>query len=302
MARIRTIKPEFWTDIALMECSLNARLLFIGTWNFADDAGNLDRSAKQIKARVFPGDTIDCEPLLRELLVAELLIEYSVSGKNYLHVPGFTKHQVINRPSKPQCPDYEDSLRVQGGLTLEGKGREGRGVEGKGDSPRSRSVPSKVASPENQTPTENNKTSVVLSEGTGENLEIDTAGAAARRATWEGYSEAYTARYSVAPVRNHKSNSLIKQFVTRLGHDESPGVARFFLSHNNALYVRSKHALDLMIRDAEGLRTEWARGRTVTNAEAEQADRTQANVNVWGGLIDKAERERAALPAEGNGE
>ena len=135
MARIRTIKPEFWTDAALMECSVSTRLLFIGTWNFADDNGNLDRSAKQIKARVFPADAIDCEPLIQELMNHQLLIEYSVSGKKYLHIQNFTKHQVINRPSSPHCPLHDDSLNTHGVLTddsmREGKGKEGKGKEGK---------------------------------------------------------------------------------------------------------------------------------------------------------------------------
>lgn len=132
MARIRTIKPEFWTDEKLIECSLIARLLFIGTWNFADDAGNLDRSPKQIKARIFPLDEIDCEPYLLELISHGLLTEYSVNEKKYLHISGFEKHQLINRPSKPVCPQYDlfsDSLSAHAG-------REGKGREGSGDSRR----------------------------------------------------------------------------------------------------------------------------------------------------------------------
>lgn len=139
MARIRTIKPEFWSDDTITECSLSARLLFIGIWNFADDAGNLDRSHKQIKTRIFPLDNINCEPLIQELLTHGLLIEYSVSGQKYLHIPGFAKHQLINRPSKPVVPAYEESLRTHVALTegsvsthpvREGKGREGSGREG----------------------------------------------------------------------------------------------------------------------------------------------------------------------------
>jgi hypothetical protein len=136
VARVRTIKPEFWSDDKLTECSLKARLLFIGTWNFADDAGNLDRSAKQIKARVFPVDSIDCEPLLAELIARGLLIEYSVSGRKFLHIRGFEKHQVINRPSKPQCPAYDDALSTHGALTDPSlsthAGREGKIREEKG--------------------------------------------------------------------------------------------------------------------------------------------------------------------------
>lgn len=126
MARIRTIKPDFWTDEKLTDCSLSARLLFIGTWNFADDSGNLDRSHKQIKARVFPLDNIECEPLILELIAQGLLIEYSVEGKLYLHIKGFEKHQLINRPSKPTCPVYEGSLSAHAGR----KGKEGKGEEG----------------------------------------------------------------------------------------------------------------------------------------------------------------------------
>jgi hypothetical protein len=128
MARIRTIKPDFWTDEKLTECSLSARLLFIGTWNFADDNGNLDRSAKQIKARVFPLDNLDCEPLILELLAKELLIEYSYEDRLYLHIQGFNKHQLINRPSKPTCPIYDESLRTHGVLITEGR-KERKGVE-----------------------------------------------------------------------------------------------------------------------------------------------------------------------------
>lgn len=147
MARLRTIKPEFWTDDAVTDCSLIARLLFIGIWNFADDYGNLDRSAKQIKAKVFPLDDIDCEPLLVDLITHGLLIEYSVSGKKYLHIPGFTKHQLINRPSSPVCPAYEDSVSTQGVLSEDsvsthsgGIGKEGKGKEGGSTPPRKRSI------------------------------------------------------------------------------------------------------------------------------------------------------------------
>ncbi len=133
MARIRTIKPEFWTDPSIMECSLSARLLLIGMLNFADDKGNIEGSAKMIKVQVLPADDVDVSPLLEELVENDLLIPYTVNGRKYYHIKGFTKHQQINRPSPPRCPLYEDSLSAHGGLTEdsrpEGKGREGKGKE-----------------------------------------------------------------------------------------------------------------------------------------------------------------------------
>ncbi|WP_324030596.1 hypothetical protein [Pantoea sp. JZ2] len=104
MARIRTIKPEFWTDEKVVECSFEARLMFIGMFNFADDKGNLVRSPKRIKMQIFPADMIDCEPLIKELSVAGLVSEYSVNGVEYIHIDGFSKHQKINRPSATTIP------------------------------------------------------------------------------------------------------------------------------------------------------------------------------------------------------
>ena len=117
MARIRTIKPDFWTDDALTECSVSARLLFIGTWTFADDNGNIERSAKQLKCKIFPADIFPVEPLIQELIRENLLQEYEVNGKKYLHIRTFKLHQIINRPSKNCLPVYDDSLKTHGALT-----------------------------------------------------------------------------------------------------------------------------------------------------------------------------------------
>lgn len=99
MARIRTVKPEFWSSEQVMSCSPVARLLFIGIWNFCDDGGNHPMSARTIKALVFPGDDISIasvESLISELLTADLLITYCVDGKIYIHVQGW-KHQKIEK-------------------------------------------------------------------------------------------------------------------------------------------------------------------------------------------------------------
>jgi hypothetical protein len=117
MARLRTIKPEFWSDAAVGECSPSARLLFVATWNFADDHGGLDRNAKQLKAQAFPYDAIDCEPLVQELLRAGLLVEYVSNGKKYLHIRNFQKHQKIEKPSSPRIPLYDPSVNPPRALT-----------------------------------------------------------------------------------------------------------------------------------------------------------------------------------------
>ena len=68
MPKIRGIKPEYWTDEDIVELSIPARLLFIGLWNFACDNGHLADKPKQIKMRILPGDDVNIEKLLEELV------------------------------------------------------------------------------------------------------------------------------------------------------------------------------------------------------------------------------------------
>jgi hypothetical protein len=87
--KIRGIRPEFWTDEDVCEASIPARLLFIGLWNYACDNGHLQDKPKQIKARIFPADTVNCAELLREL--DDLgLIECS---DGWITVPNLARHQ-----------------------------------------------------------------------------------------------------------------------------------------------------------------------------------------------------------------
>lgn len=113
MARIRTIKPEFWSSEQVMECQPLTRLLFIGIWNFCDDGGNHPDSEKTIKARVFPGDEISSSSIRRmldELSSNGLLAFYEHSGKRYLHVCGW-EHQRIDKPTF-KYPEFVQSLVV----------------------------------------------------------------------------------------------------------------------------------------------------------------------------------------------
>ncbi len=111
--------------------------------------------------------------------------------------------------------------------------------------------------------------------------------------TWDAYCVAYRERYGVDPVRNAKVNGQLAQVVSRLGGSEAPAVASFYVRHNFALYVRAKHPVDLMLRDCEGLRTEWATGRTVTTTEAMQQDRKQNTVNAFAPLLAEAQAREA---------
>ncbi|WP_395119659.1 hypothetical protein ACFCQI_01715 [Rhodanobacter sp. FW102-FHT14D06] len=140
MARIRSIKPEFWSSEQVMECSPTARLLFIGLWNFCDDAGNHSLSVRTIKAEIFPGDDIDSSSIrgmLDELSSNGLIVFYSSENKDFLHVTGW-QHQRIDKPTfkhPPYRPENSAMPRrtVDDSSTPERRGEERRGEEGKGE-------------------------------------------------------------------------------------------------------------------------------------------------------------------------
>ena len=104
MARIRSIKPEFWTSEQVVECSTNARLLFIGMWNFCDDYGRHTFAPKQLKALIFPADDFtatDVAGMLDELVNAKLIRKYKVNDKEYLEVSGWHHQKIDKRQPAP---------------------------------------------------------------------------------------------------------------------------------------------------------------------------------------------------------
>lgn len=107
MPRIRSFKPEFFTSAQVVECSTNARLLFLGMWCWCDDKGVHPASVKQAKMEVFPGDEFAPEQIggfIAELIENRLLIEYEGhDGQRYWSVTGW-HHQRIDKPQPAKYP------------------------------------------------------------------------------------------------------------------------------------------------------------------------------------------------------
>ncbi len=100
MPRIRSIKPEFWTDSKIVGLSPHARLLFVGAWNFADDFGCVPADPLQLKLRVLPADPVDAEALVDELIKQGLLVEMETAdGVVFWHVTHWDRHQRVSKPS-----------------------------------------------------------------------------------------------------------------------------------------------------------------------------------------------------------
>lgn len=139
MARIRTVKPEFFTSEQVVDCSPTARLLFIGMWCFCDDGGVHPASPKRLKMEVFPADNISEKQIIvyvDELVKSELITEFvGHDGKSYWQVTGW-HHQKIEKPTlrHPQKSNDSTTIRrpVVDSSPTEGKGKESIGKESKG--------------------------------------------------------------------------------------------------------------------------------------------------------------------------
>lgn len=141
MARIRSVKPEFWTDEDVTDASRDARLLFIGLWNIADDAGRLWDKPRQIKAQVLPtDDDVDVAALIEELVGIGLLSRWvSADGRNFLQVRNFSQHQRPQHPTASKIDTrgakcissstFTNPHEESGGLIQERRGEEGSGEE-----------------------------------------------------------------------------------------------------------------------------------------------------------------------------
>lgn len=93
MARIRSIKPDFFLHEGLAELSPLHRVFFIGLWTLADKEGRLEDRPKRIKAALLPWEDVDVDELLADLAARGFIVRYEAAGIACIEIPGFSKHQ-----------------------------------------------------------------------------------------------------------------------------------------------------------------------------------------------------------------
>lgn len=118
MARIRTIKPEFWSSPSMRGASPWARLLYVAMWNWADDHGRGTANVRELAAFAFPDDEDPIAPTVAELpsLLAEVqcrwsVVFYEVAGRRYYAIPSWESHQRNERRAKSKYPDPGDGVK-----------------------------------------------------------------------------------------------------------------------------------------------------------------------------------------------
>jgi len=107
MARIRSIKPSFWTDPGVASLRRDARLLVIGLISHADDEGRFLATATAIGGSVFPHDELPPKTIRTwrdEAAKAGIIEIYAVDGSEYGWFPNWLKHQKVYKPYPSALP------------------------------------------------------------------------------------------------------------------------------------------------------------------------------------------------------
>lgn len=118
MARIRTVKPEFWDSPSTARASAVARLAFIGMWNWADDFGRGTANPKELEGFIFPHDDLhelsggksrNFRDVMAEVSDCYGVIFYVVNGRPYYAIPSWDKHQRNERSAKAKHPGPDEA-------------------------------------------------------------------------------------------------------------------------------------------------------------------------------------------------
>jgi len=113
MARIRSVKPEFWDSPDTARASLRCRLFYIAMWNWADDWGIGDANAGRLVSFAFPNDddisAADYPTLRREVSECYGVDFYEVAGRQFYAIPTWETHQRTEKKARRSNPGPEDA-------------------------------------------------------------------------------------------------------------------------------------------------------------------------------------------------
>ncbi|MDL2401573.1 hypothetical protein [Rhizobium mayense] len=144
MARIRTIKPEFFKHEGIFDAEhatgLPLRLAFAGLWTQCDREGRFAWRPRQLKVDILPYDDVDFSRVLDALATRGFIVKYASNGREYGCIPSWHRHQVINnRERDSEIPEPTEIIEVSDASSTrdarvghagkaEGKGKEGKGT------------------------------------------------------------------------------------------------------------------------------------------------------------------------------
>jgi hypothetical protein len=143
MARIRSIKPDFFRHEALQDAEIAnpgkyPMMVFAGLWGHCDSKGRFEWRPRQLKLDILPFLPFDMAETLEILAKSGMVNRYEVDGKSYGEIPTFEKHQrlsgkEVTEGEKHPEPNGEATGKQSGSNRDEQESQEGKGREEEGN-------------------------------------------------------------------------------------------------------------------------------------------------------------------------
>ena len=129
MARIRYLKPEFFTDEDLATLPFETRLTYAGLWCYADKSGRLEDRPQYLKAMIFPYETVDFEKQLSCLSQPKnngkpFIQRYEIESRKLIQIINWDKHQKPHHTEPESRLPPITPLKNKGNYKGKGKGQQ----------------------------------------------------------------------------------------------------------------------------------------------------------------------------------
>lgn len=254
VARIRSIKPEFWTDGDMLRLSDSCRLFFIGLWNFCDDEGKHRLDLNQLVAEFGGTWHRGKVKLFVSCLVNSGQLRIN-SDSTWLQVTGWS-HQKIDKPKQPEIKSEE--------LQWLSKDESAKALE------HSRTIDARIGSDRR--------------DRIGSDLTRKTEPSAKRSATPARpdvqvgqilvgvYCDAWKLRYkSNPPIRPQDSKSL-KAIGQANGLERTKELIAAYLTMNESWFIQKRHDLATFANNLTAVAQFVETGRTITRSDLRTID------------------------------
>ena len=282
MARIRTIKPEFWKDGKVLRLSESCALFFIGLWNFCDDEGKCQNDSFELASNMPRFKSQHVSKWIQILFEAGL-IQLSTDFR-WISVTNWN-HQKIDRPRKPPVlkseiewiPVVNEFVSTNARRMLDDnssinrrKDRIGKDRIGKDRIVGEGSARSSKRSTKN--PDEN---AIIESPPAGAQLSAaaDTPDLIGRY--YELWRDKYHARAPLLP-QDHKK---LKDLARGLGAEKAIAIVEAFFEMPDSWFISKRHDVQSLMSNLAKVQHYVSTGKVITRRDSDAAESSQALAN-----------------------
>ena len=246
MARIRSIKPEFWTDGKVLRLPDSTALFFISLWNFCDDHGYFTWDSLDLSKKTGRWRSQAVQSMVSALAHAGLIRVSRGAGVGL--VMGW-EHQYIpkKRPSKwtDREIDWDDDAPESQKKSV---GKDRIGKEGIGKVTREVSA---IAAP-----VASAQLSIVENSPKPKRAKVTPEEQEKRRQVREAYMASYQLRWGIPPTFSVAEHTNVGRLITRIGFEEALYLAGAYPGYRGDFHVRKKHPFGLLVKDLDQIRVE----------------------------------------------